>query len=394
MNSTSTSNTSNSSSPPPILPIEVLLAYAGFLPFDLITFQFVMPLIGLIGGLFGLLSVCIFFKRDFNQEPIYTYFRLIAMLDLLHLMALIPHGFCFVPRYLPQMSSYSCITYQLIYIPLSNLCFHYTGVIELAIILDRMKNFSLFVKRYFTFTPRAACLIFLAMCVLINILFAFNYKMQYAGPYSYTDSHGNERVNDLYIILPTEMASSKVGVSVIIALFVVRDIFTLIVGIGLNVALVTQMKRYVRAKEKRFNANRSPTNFTKTTAKTNINDNTIPMTSQEASGVKTADTHETKAKKLSRKSERNLSFMGITLCALSLISRLTIICCNTYFLLRTDYISLILVAISDTIIMLCPCCSFFVFYNFNNIFRRNVLKLRPTCFTLNIMSGRKPAEKN
>ena len=82
-----------------------------------------------------------------------------------------------------------------------------------------------------------------------------------------------------------------------------------------------------------------------------------------------------KERKKQRRAERNLSFLAITLCVLSFISRITLILCNTYFILRTDYISLIMATISDTVIILCPFCSFFVFYNFNGIFRKSLLDM-------------------
>jgi hypothetical protein len=37
------------------------------------------------------------------------------------------------------MNVQACIIFQLVYIPFSNIFFHYTGVLELIIVLDRMK---------------------------------------------------------------------------------------------------------------------------------------------------------------------------------------------------------------------------------------------------------------
>ena len=139
-------NQSNSTtiSTPPLLPIEVRLSMAGFLPFSLITFQFVMPSVGCVGSLFCLLSVYVFFHtylpgKSFSIEPVYVYFKVIAIIYLIHSLALIPHGFCFTAYYFPQMNVQACIIFQLVYIPFSNIFFHYTGVLELIIVLDRMK---------------------------------------------------------------------------------------------------------------------------------------------------------------------------------------------------------------------------------------------------------------
>ena len=143
---------SNSSTVSPPLPIEVLLSFAGFLPFESIASVFVMPIIVFLGALLCLLSVFIFFRasspgKEFTNEPVYVYFKVIAIIYLAHLLALIPHGFCFTASaiYLPQIDMQTCILFQLAYVPSSNLLFHYTGVLELIIVLDRMKvNFFIF----------------------------------------------------------------------------------------------------------------------------------------------------------------------------------------------------------------------------------------------------------
>jgi hypothetical protein len=80
-----------------------------------------------------------------------------------------------------------------------------------------------------------------------------------------------------------------------------------------------------------------------------------------------------------KRAERNISLMSITLCLLSFVSRITSITCGTYFLIKggQDYISLILVTVTDLTVMLCPLCSFFVFFKFNQIFRKSLQKLFP-----------------
>jgi hypothetical protein len=146
MNNTNSNSSNSSSLSFPPLPIDVLLSYAGFLPFESITYVFVIPLVGFLGALLCLLSVFIFFRasspgKEFNNEPVYVYFKVIAIIYLAHLLALIPHGFCFTASaiYLPHIDVESCILFQLVYVPISNLFFHYTGVLELIIVLDRMK---------------------------------------------------------------------------------------------------------------------------------------------------------------------------------------------------------------------------------------------------------------
>ena len=137
---------SNSSLSFPPLPIDVLLSKAGFLLFTSITSVFVVPVIGTLGSLLCLTSVFIFFRasspgKEFKNEPVYVYFKVISIINLVQLLALIPNGFCFTASaiYLPQVDMQKCIIFQLVYGPFSNLFFHYTGVLELIVVLDRMK---------------------------------------------------------------------------------------------------------------------------------------------------------------------------------------------------------------------------------------------------------------
>ena len=138
--------TNSTPSPLPLAPLALdeLLSLLGFLLFDLIMFQLVMPSLGVSSAFFCFLSVLVFFSRkqsskDFQCEPIYVYFKVIAIIYLIHSLAIIPHGFCFTAKYFPQMNCQACVIFQLVYIPFSNIFFHYTGMLEIAIILDRMK---------------------------------------------------------------------------------------------------------------------------------------------------------------------------------------------------------------------------------------------------------------
>jgi hypothetical protein len=94
------------------------------------------------------------------------------------------------------------------------------------------------------------------VCGLINSPFAFNCKSLYVGDFTYVEaSTGLTKINHLYVITLTDVASSKEGTIVTIALFVIRDIFTLVVGIVLNVILIIQMRKYLIERAKTFSLN-------------------------------------------------------------------------------------------------------------------------------------------
>ena len=128
------------------------------------------------------------------------------------------------------------------------------GLLETYFFYTNIKNFSAIVKKYYTCSPGIICLIMALVCCLINTPFAFNYQSVYAGDYTY--NNGN-KINKLYVLLRTDEASSTIGQTVIISLYVVRDILTLIVGIVLNLVLLVQMRNYLIERAKRFGPNTS-----------------------------------------------------------------------------------------------------------------------------------------
>ena len=56
----------------------------------------------------------------------------------------------------------------------------------------------------------------------------------------------------LYVLVPSEFASSNEGTIITIALFVIRDIFTLVVGMVLNIALLIKMRKHVIERARKF----------------------------------------------------------------------------------------------------------------------------------------------
>ena len=355
--------------------IAELLDEYGFLPFDTISFQFGMPLIGATGSLFAFVSIWIFFQKKFN-DPLYDYFKVIACINLVHLLAYIPHGFCFTPRYLPEINSNACMLFQVVYIAVSNFFFHYTGVVEFAIVLDRLKNFSVFVKQHYTYSPRKMCLILLVTCVVINGFLAFAYKPMNAGVYFYSDQTLGLRKNELYIIVPTDLAKSTIGFLVILVIYIIRDIFTLIIGLVLDMILLLKVKRHLKHRSSRFNFKPSAT------ANLPLRSNTSPRSPNDV--IMENVSNSKLQTRLSKQSERNMSLMVFSLCLISGVSRVTMVVCNVFFLVRSDFLALIMATISDLVIIIGAFFSFFVFYNFNKVFRK-VCKavIRPKCFTNN-----------
>ena len=343
---------------PPKFTISQLLSLFGFSSFSTITFQFVIPSISLCGLILCLLTAWIFFKsqKDF-AIPFYDYYKLTTLINIIHLCMAIPYGFCFTPLYVPNTDGYKCRVFTTSYECLAQFFLYYTGVLEIAALLERMKTFSSFVKKYYTLSPKLICLILFAVCIAVDLFYAFNYVTGMS--FDYYDESGKKVLGSFYVASPSAVASSPVGSKALIVLYFIRDFFTLIVGVVLNIVSLIQLRAFLLSRSQRLGIGELGI------GETNLdNRNTSISTSLQVAW-----------RDMDKKVERNLLYMVVTLCSISIVSRLTLITTNTYFLFRNDGITLIMVTLTDLVIVLRPCLSFFVFVLFNKIFRKRLRRI-------------------
>ena len=325
--------------------LDELLDILGFIPIDLIVYQFVVPTMGVIGIIFCTINACIFFRKPFNA-PADDYFKLISLIYILDSLLSVPYGFCFSPKYFPEMDRHMCAIVLSVYIPYINLAFHYTGILEIAILLERMKIFSTIVKTKFTVSPKKVCFLAFLLCVVIDGFFAFVFEPISGGDFYYFASDGQIKQNTFYFAGTTEFANSNVGRVLLIVDYVVRDLFTMITSVTLNVVSIIQMRIY----------------FKKKAAQLQLISNGVLNISVK------------KELKL-RKTEKNHLLMVITLCSIEIVSRTILMTCFIYFLFRIDYIAALFGTLVDIVLIFVPMVSFFVFYHFNKKFRKEFHKM-------------------
>ena len=320
--------------------LDELLDILGILPFDLIVYQYVVPTMGVIGIIFCTISSCIFFRKPFNAPADY-YFKLISLIYILNSLLSVPYGFCYSPKYFPGMNSHMCAIMQCAYIFYCNLAFHYTSILEIAILFERMKIFSKNVKAKFTLLPKKVCLLVFLLCVVIDGFFAFVFVPISIGEFYYFASDGKIKRNTFYFIGITDFTRSKVGHVLLIADYVVRDLFTMITSVTLNVVSIIQMRVY----------------FQKKAAQLQLISNGV---------INKIIKKELKL----RRTEKNHILMVITLCSIEIVSRIFLMTCFIYFLFSLDYIAAFLGTLLDIVLIFVPMVSFFVFYHFNKKFRK------------------------
>jgi len=215
-----------------------------------------------------------------------------------------------------------------------------------------MKIFSPFVNKYFTTKPKIVSLAFFLTCLLIDIpLGSVAYKITSFG--TYTSNDGSTRM--FYYYTSSDFSSTPIGqLLYLITQFFLNQFLSLLVGLILNSVSVWQYRSYLKERgqrdEVRFNQRDIATTLIALPGQHHI------LTPKEIKD---------------RKAEKNMFFMALTLCTISIISRVLLMIVLVYFLMfNTFYNSLILYFITNSIQVLVPSSGIFVFYLFNKMFRQ------------------------
>ena len=343
-------NASNSS----ITSLDELLDSLGFFPIDIYIYQLIIPAIGSIGFVLNFISLAIFFKKMFTAQT-YDYFRIITISHLIQLLFAIPYGICFTPKYFPYMDSYSCAIVQSAYIPFTGFTTHFTDILGIAVLFERIKIFNSFVKKYFVFMPKKIILIIFAACLILNSVYALVYVPFCGGGFYFSDSNGTIKENSFWYVGVSSLADSSIGMIVLIVFYFIRDILTMFTTILLNIISLIEMRRYFKA-----------TRF--------LTIQTIQTVNSSSYAVATGQNENRK------KTEKNAIKLVLVMCLISVVTRCVSIACDVYYLFSSNYIVTLLGAILDLVEVVGPALSFFIFYHFNRDFKRNILKLMSDFF--------------
>jgi hypothetical protein len=345
-----------------LVSLDELLHVLGFDSSKTLIVTFILPSINVLGIVFCSISTWIFFRKTF-EDPVFFYYRLLCLVYILHLIHNIPHGILFSPQYFPTLDSYSISLFQIYYAIVSANLYQYEDTLQMGILLTRMRIFSPFVRRHFTASPKLVSLAFLITCLCINVIFAFGFKVSLINTFYFMDINGMKQNVTFYYATSSDFSASLVGkilsgvTSVFLNLFL-----TLVVGIALNVASVCQYKTYIRKKSIKEKAFRLAW-YSKQM-----------LTDGEAS-VKIEMRELTPKEINEHKTERNLFLMALTLCTISILSRIVFVFCYiNYFFYNSFSNNLLVFAINYSIYTLVPTVGIFVFYAFNKMFRQEFKK--------------------
>jgi hypothetical protein len=344
--------------------LDELLDSLGYSEWLTVSISFVLPLISFVGFILCSLSAYIFFQRKF-VDPVFFYYRLLCITYIIHLLLSIPEGIVFSPRYFPQtINTYYSSIYLIIYVAISIFLGHFEDTLQMGILLTRMKIFSPFVNKHFTAKPQIVSLAFCLTCFLINVIAAFSFKITPFGIYSPNDN--STQVKKFYYYTSSDFILTPIGqlLNGFTQIFL-NQFLSLLVGLILNIVSVWLYSSYLKERRQRDEVHRR-------VALSNRNQTDI-ATIHIASPRQHREL--TPKELLDRKAEKNMFFMALTLCTITLISRvLIVICFVCFFMFDTFFTYQIIFFIAYSTQVLAPTSGIFVFYFFNNMFRQEFKK--------------------
>jgi len=249
------------------------------------------------------------------------------------------------------MDSRSCAILQCFYIPFANFTSHFVAILEIAILLERIKIMNPFVKKHFTISSKNMILITFFPCLLFNSYYALCNVPYFAGEFYYFDSNGIERVNSFWFASTSTLAQSTIGSILTIAFFFIKDVLTLITTIVLNAVTLFELKIYFK-------------NRSLLIGRHNVV-GPIPVESTNNSTRISEALNETQNSK-----KKNHIKLMLIMCSMSMAERISSVLINVYSLFSIDYITFLLATFQDMVFVLGPSVSFFIFYHFNGDFKR------------------------
>jgi hypothetical protein len=234
----------------------------------------------------------------------------------------------------------------------------------MMILLARMRIFSPFVEKHFSFTPKTVSLSIFVLCLLIHCPYVFEFKTVSFGDYlsmNDVDRHGT-----FYRFVSSDFYQTSFSkIFLAFTQFFLIQLPTLAVGLALNVISVIQHKSYLRKKLQIFRmAPNAPNhnNNNSNVASNHITNLEVPIVpiGQELTPKERND----------RNTEQSMFYMALTLCTIDLASRFILMIIFVFFqFFYTFEFSLILETIFYSVHSLMP-FKIFVFYSFNKIFRQ------------------------
>ena len=166
-----------------------------------------------------------------------------------------------------------------------------------------MKHFSPFVKKHFKARPQIISLIYFLICLLIGIPLAFSLKISSFGDYFYFDSNGVKQFSTLHYYASSDFSQTQFGQFLIgFTSFFLHLFLSLLAGIILNIFSNITYKSHVNVKQREFEQLQMSS-----------------LNNQATTSREFEQQHQ--RERMERKIEKNMFYMALILCSISILSR-------------------------------------------------------------------------
>jgi hypothetical protein len=334
-----------------------------------------------IGLLLSIFSLLIFCRNDpeFNIA-LYTYLRVYMFNNILSSFINIFNFTYSSYRFLPWSNSYeTSVYYNYILIPVANICYYYSGVLDIIIILDRMTYFNARIKRSFLFKLSPYKLS--AAAFIFSFLMDFPYAFMYS-PTSQTLNLGHGVLFTIWYSWPSAFASSQFGTILSFIVYAIRDFLVMFIQIGLNVASVAMFKIYLNKKMKVRGLNQTHTpNQANMSVTGNLSGTrNISVTRETVTNNRQADNRRVGKCSVAAaassshisKSDQRATLMAICMCLFSILEHLFMALSIIYPYFALDINVFVFYLIGDGLQPVKCCFDFFLFLAFNKVFSKAV----------------------
>ena len=216
-----------------------------------------------------------------------------------------------------------------------------------------MKLFSPFVNQHFSSSPQLIYFVFFFTCFLIDLPFAFGFKIISLGDFFYFNSNGVKETATLYYLASFKFSKTLFGrVLLGFSNTFLNFFLSLLVGLVLNILSFILYK---------FHATQRQREFEQLQLSSIYNQPTIEREIEQRRSIE---------RNRSRQIESNMFYMALTLCSIGVVSRLLFLVGYVYFFINSSFKNILFTEIlTYSIYTLVPTVSIAIFYLFNKMFR-------------------------
>ncbi len=309
---------------------------------DLI-YLYVTSSVSFIGSILGLICVWIFHRRKEFDQPFFIFYKILSINSFLHDFMGIWFSLCRSNWYISFKYQTVCINYETAFLPFHMLFHNHAILIEIGMLFEMLKLFNRNVKNNFKLEPYKMSIISFIISVIIGASASFIHGPNELIWYNYETITSNssmiiKKKQTIFFLGPNDFGWSKVGsIYFMVHTFIVHVPLILVQFVSYLAVILVMKKHY--------------------------SDISLQCRSRSR-----------QLKKKERLNKRT-SIMALVLCSLSLISRTVLLVALVSLNISQDFFGYLTLALSDLIIFFNAGVLFFVCFNFNNAFKKQVLAL-------------------